>query len=295
MSQLSAVPSRGALRAPLRSPMGAIPLRVVSGRAARSSGSVFAVLCALALAAGLLVLLLLNTSIAQRSFVLHDLQRTAANLSDRQDALRQQLTLESAPAVLARRAAAMGMVPAQSAAFLRLPDGAVLGVASRAQAGQRFTVVTATKPPKRAARTGSSRSLVVPGTSTMTTTTTKGATTTRTTVTRAATKAGGATTTTLTTLVVATTSKPSRTPAGRTTTSSRTTKTVTTTTEKAGVTTVVVTTVKPDGATTTSRTTTTVTKPTTPGKPATNATTAAPRRAPAAGGNGTRMPGTPRH
>lgn len=116
-------------------------LRVVTGAPPKHGGAAFGIICAILLAAGLIGLLLLNTSLAQGSFTLHDLRATSDQLTDTQDALTQSLEGSKSPANLAARAASMGMVPAQSAAFLRLSDGRVIGVAKPAKAAPGFTVV----------------------------------------------------------------------------------------------------------------------------------------------------------
>jgi hypothetical protein len=99
------------------------------------------IICAALLAAGLIGVLLLNTALAQGSFTLHDLRTTSENLTDAQGALNQSLDASRSPANLATRAADMGMVPAQSAAFLRLSDGKVIGVSQQASPGPALTVV----------------------------------------------------------------------------------------------------------------------------------------------------------
>lgn len=150
MSQMTAAAARVGVRAPRRTPT--LPsLRVVSGAETRKPGAGFAVLCMLLLSAGLLGLLLLNTSLAQGAFTLHDLQSTSGELSDTQDALTQQIQAASSPQHLAREAVAMGMVPDQSAAFLRLSDGAVFGVAKPATKQPGFTVIGQVVVPKAAA------------------------------------------------------------------------------------------------------------------------------------------------
>jgi hypothetical protein len=119
-------------------------LRVVTGAPARRGSAAFGILCATLLAAGLAGLLVLNTALAQGSFTLHDLRATSDQLGDEQSALSQSLERSKAPANLAMRATSMGMVPAESAAFLRLSDGKVIGVAKPAAAGPGFTVVRTT-------------------------------------------------------------------------------------------------------------------------------------------------------
>jgi hypothetical protein len=117
---------------------------VVTGAPARRGSAAFGILCATLLAAGLAGLLVLNTVLAQGSFTLHDLRATSDQLGDEQAVLSQSLERSKAPANLAMRATSMGMVPAESAAFLRLSDGKVIGVANPAAAGPGFTVVRTT-------------------------------------------------------------------------------------------------------------------------------------------------------
>jgi hypothetical protein len=104
----------------------------------------------LLLGGGLLALLLVNTAMANGSFRLHDLQAASDQLTDRQEALRQDIAVQAAPERLAARARALGMVPSGSAAFLRLSDGRVLGVAKAAPAPPAPTVSArpVTKPAK---------------------------------------------------------------------------------------------------------------------------------------------------
>jgi hypothetical protein len=79
------------------------------------------------LVAGLGLLLLLNTLLAQGSFVVHDLDRQITALSDREQALQQKVATLAAPQRLARQASNLGMVAIVNPAFLRMPDGRVLG------------------------------------------------------------------------------------------------------------------------------------------------------------------------
>jgi hypothetical protein len=121
-------------------------LRVVTGAPLRRGDAAFGISCAFLLTAGLIGLLLLNTALAQGSFTLHDLRTSSDQLTDVQDALNLSVEASRSPANLASRAVSMGMVPAQSAAFLRLSDGAVIGVARPATPGSGFTVVRTTAP-----------------------------------------------------------------------------------------------------------------------------------------------------
>jgi len=87
----------------------------------------FVLLVVAILAVGLVGLLLLNTSLQQGSFAIHDLARQTSALEERQTALEQQVARLKAPESLAARAQHMGMVPNTNPVFLRLGDGAVLG------------------------------------------------------------------------------------------------------------------------------------------------------------------------
>jgi hypothetical protein len=129
----------------------------------------FAALCMLLLIGGLMGLLMLNTSMAEGSFTLHRLQATSGELTDTEQALTAAIDAQKAPANLASRAAKLGMVPADSAAFLRLSDGAVLGVATPAKKRPGFTVVTAPQAkPTRAQASAGSRGLPAEPRTTMT-------------------------------------------------------------------------------------------------------------------------------
>jgi hypothetical protein len=114
----------------------------VQAPAAERGRTAVVVLSLLLLGAGLLTLLLVNTALAQGSFRLHDLQATSDRLADEQQALRESIDAAAAPQQLAKDARALGMVPSQSAAFVRLSDGKVLGVAEPATAPARPTVAS---------------------------------------------------------------------------------------------------------------------------------------------------------
>ncbi len=109
-------------------------LRLVSRPAQRTRRAPFIVLVVLVLAGALLGLLALNTLAAQDAFRLHDLQQRSAHLADEEQALRLDLAHRNSPEELARRAQQLGMVPSDSPAFLRLADGALVGVSTPATA-----------------------------------------------------------------------------------------------------------------------------------------------------------------
>jgi hypothetical protein len=82
--------------------------------------------------AGLMCLLLLNTALAQNAFLVHNLQKSSAALSDEEQALALRLDRLSDPADLAARAAGLGMAPGGIPTYLPpgtpIPPGArVLG------------------------------------------------------------------------------------------------------------------------------------------------------------------------
>jgi hypothetical protein len=129
-------PSRPSVRRP--------PLRVVQAPPTAGSPLGFAIVCAALLGAGLIALLLLNTAVAQDSFGLQRLEAGSQQLADQKQALIQSNDLAAAPAQLATKAWAMGLVPAGSAGFVQMPSGKVLGVANPAVRSRPPTVSTST-------------------------------------------------------------------------------------------------------------------------------------------------------
>lgn len=122
------------------------PLRVVPAAIRQTGSGLFAALCLALLAAGLVALLMFNTALAQGTFQLRDLQGTSGTLTDTQEQLTQAVDALRSPSSLADKAQALGMVPATSMAFIRLSDGALIGVAQPAKAAQRLNVVTSPTP-----------------------------------------------------------------------------------------------------------------------------------------------------
>ncbi|MGL4744163.1 MAG: hypothetical protein ACRCXL_07210 [Dermatophilaceae bacterium] len=152
MSQIAS--ARSAHRVPARRVGDAgRRLRVVTPPTSGGSSRFF-FLCALLLLGGTIGVLVLNTTMAKGAYTMRDLQRRSDELADSQDEVRQSVQAVSGPGPLARRAREMGMVPADSAAFLRLSDGAVLGVPQPATSDGAFRVVTESAPPRRQRPTG---------------------------------------------------------------------------------------------------------------------------------------------
>ena len=121
--------SAAPLRAPRQSPPARPRLRLVPPPQPRRGAprAPFVLLVVTLLGSGLIVLLLLNTAVAQDSFRLTELRQQAAQLDDRQELLQRQIADLSAPQQLAEAAEALGMVPGDVPRFLRTPGGEVLG------------------------------------------------------------------------------------------------------------------------------------------------------------------------
>lgn len=111
----------------------------------------FVLLVLAVLGVGLVGLLLLNTSLQQGSFAIHDLQRQTSLLADRQSELERKVAVLQAPENLAARAVKLGMVPNPNPAFLRLSDGKVLGDPTPATAPPKPKPKVAAKPPVKPA------------------------------------------------------------------------------------------------------------------------------------------------
>lgn len=136
-------------------------LRLVPQRRSQAARTPFAVVLVVVLGGGLLGLLVLNTLVAQGSFTLHDLAKQSRALQQRQQELAGQVQAAQAPEQLALSATRLGMVPGGPPAFLRLPDGHVLGaptagkvppVLSPVQPAASPAPAVSTAPAKPAAR-----------------------------------------------------------------------------------------------------------------------------------------------
>jgi hypothetical protein len=77
---------------------------------------------------GVLGILVLNTKINENAFQLHDLQQQQTALDQQEQQLERELAEKESPGSLAAAARRLGLVPAGTPAFIRLPDGRVLGV-----------------------------------------------------------------------------------------------------------------------------------------------------------------------
>lgn len=102
-------------------------LTVVPRLVRRTRHVPFVVLVVAVLAAGLVGLLLLNTSMERGAFQVTSMRDQTAALSVRQQALELQVAALQRPQNVAERAVALGMVQDPSPAFLKLSTGSVLG------------------------------------------------------------------------------------------------------------------------------------------------------------------------
>jgi hypothetical protein len=85
---------------------------------------------------GVLGILVLNTKINENAFKLRDLRDRQSRLDLQEQQLTDDLALAASPNSLAAAARRLGLVPAGSPAFIRLPDGRVLGVPQPATGAQ---------------------------------------------------------------------------------------------------------------------------------------------------------------
>lgn len=104
----------------------------------------FVTLVSLMLIAGVVGLLLFNTSMQQNSFAATDLEKQARDLSSREQTLQMELENLRNPQSVAEKAQALGMVPASTPAFIQLSDGSIVGDPVPASAENRTDV----RPPE---------------------------------------------------------------------------------------------------------------------------------------------------
>jgi hypothetical protein len=102
-------------------------LSVVPRRTTRAARVPFVTLVSLLLVSGVAGLLLFNTSMQQASFTATAMEARAAVLDAKEQSLQMELERLRDPQRVAVQARAIGMVPPNSPAFLRLSDGKVLG------------------------------------------------------------------------------------------------------------------------------------------------------------------------
>ncbi|CAN5201560.1 hypothetical protein BH09ACT12_BH09ACT12_23530 [soil metagenome] len=123
-------------------------LTVVPRLRTRAPRIPFVTLVSLILLAGVVGLLLFNTSMQQASFAASQLEDQARSLSAREEALAMELDQLRDPQQLAAQACALGMVVGPTAAFLDVDSGDLTGTPAAAVAGPCGfePVVRPTKP-----------------------------------------------------------------------------------------------------------------------------------------------------
>lgn len=87
---------------------------------AQANRKFFAIFVSAVGATGLLVLLTINTLLAQDAFALAHLKLEVKMVSDQREAIARQIDAQSSPEALAHSAAALGMKPSESPVFLNL-------------------------------------------------------------------------------------------------------------------------------------------------------------------------------
>ena len=88
---------------------------------------------------GVLGILVINTKINENSFRQHRLQEQQAALDLEQQRLEKEIADRKAPGNLAAQARKLGLVDPGPPAFIRLPDGQLIGVPQPAPAGTSVT------------------------------------------------------------------------------------------------------------------------------------------------------------
>ncbi len=107
-------------------------LTVVPRLRTRTSPLPFVTLVSFILLAGVIGLLMFNTSMQQAAFTATAMEQQAATLNAREQTLRMELDVLRDPQRVALKAQQLGMVIPASPAFLRLSDGKVLGTPAAA-------------------------------------------------------------------------------------------------------------------------------------------------------------------
>jgi hypothetical protein len=124
-------------------------LTVVPRARTRTSPLPFVTLVSFVLLAGVIGLLMFNTSMQQAAFTATTMEQQAATLNAREQALRMELDILRDPQRVALKAQRMGLVIPATPAFLRLSDGKVLGTPTAATREDGLRLLP--KPPKKPA------------------------------------------------------------------------------------------------------------------------------------------------
>jgi len=89
--------------------------------------------------AGVIGILVLNTMITANQFRLNHLQSQQPALDQREQQLRQDLAQQESPGSLVAAARKLGLVPAGTLAYIKLPDGTLVGVPQPATSTSSIT------------------------------------------------------------------------------------------------------------------------------------------------------------
>lgn len=135
-------PRGASIGLPVARPRLTVVPRVVSG----APRMPFVLLVVTVLAAGLVGLLLLNTSMERGAYQVTALRHESAALAIEQQSLQLQVAALNDPQELAEKALRLGMVSNPSPAFLSLVTGDVVGSPARGAAGNRLDIGIGTGP-----------------------------------------------------------------------------------------------------------------------------------------------------
>ncbi|MFV2101074.1 septum formation initiator family protein [Micromonospora sp. LOL_024] len=103
-------------------------LRVAPPPPVRVPRAPFAALVVVLVVGGVLGILAVNTKINENAFRLDELQQQQAKLDVEQQQLKKQIAESESPGNLAAQARKLGLVESGEPAYIRLPDGKVIGV-----------------------------------------------------------------------------------------------------------------------------------------------------------------------
>lgn len=95
----------------------------------------FLLVLALVLGVGMVGLLVLNTTLQNQAFAARTLNREASLLANQQAQLQARVDVLRTPQTLAEKAATLGMRPNQNPAFVKLPEGRIVGNPKEVAAG----------------------------------------------------------------------------------------------------------------------------------------------------------------
>jgi hypothetical protein len=128
---------------PQRDPAPAPRLRVAPPAPINAPRAPFIALVVAVVVAGVIGILLINTKTAENSFEIDSLQKQQAKLDTQQQDLENTIAENTSPGSLDAAARRLGLVKADSPAYIRLPDGKVFGVP---KPGSGEVAVTAQDP-----------------------------------------------------------------------------------------------------------------------------------------------------